>query len=119
MNQHNEAILAFQQGRVAEALCLLEELLAAKETAELWNDWAAVQMGAGDLGKAETGFARALELDPEKYRCNRQPRPVAAGKGRFGSSTAAADASFAGPARGTAKTCGSIIDGSCSEQAFG
>jgi len=63
MNRHNDAILAFQQGRVAEALCLLEELLAAEETAELWNDWAAVQMGAGDLGKAETGFARALELD--------------------------------------------------------
>ena len=61
--QHNEAILAFQQGRVAEALCLLEELLAAAETAELWNDWAAVQLGAGDVGKAETGFARALELD--------------------------------------------------------
>src|SRR5690242_12196683 len=63
MNQHNEATLAFQQGRVAEALCLLEELLAAKETTELWNDWAVVQLGAGDLGKAETGFARALELD--------------------------------------------------------
>src|SRR6185369_4643056 len=63
MNRHNEAILAFQQGRVAEALCLLEELLAAEETAELWNDWAAVQMGAGDLGKAETGVTRALELD--------------------------------------------------------
>jgi len=65
MNRHNEAIRAFQQGRVAEALCLLEELLAEKETAELWNDWAAVQMGSGDLGKAETGFARALELDSE------------------------------------------------------
>jgi glycosyltransferase involved in cell wall biosynthesis len=65
MNRHNEAILAFQQGRVAEALCLLEELLAATETAELWNDWAAVQMSAGDLGKAETGFARALELDSQ------------------------------------------------------
>jgi glycosyltransferase involved in cell wall biosynthesis len=63
MNRHNEAVLAFQQGRVAEALRLLEELLAAEETAEVWNDWAAVQMGAGDLGKAETGFTRALELD--------------------------------------------------------
>ena len=56
MNRHNEAVLAFQQGRVAEALRLLEELLAEKETVEVWNDWAAVQMGAGDLGKAETGL---------------------------------------------------------------
>jgi glycosyltransferase involved in cell wall biosynthesis len=65
MNRHNEAILAFQQGRVAEALRLLEELLSAEETAELWNDWAAVQLGAGDVRKAETGFTRALELDSE------------------------------------------------------
>ncbi len=65
MSKHDEAILAFQQGRVAEALRSLEELLAAEETSELWNDWAAVQLGAGDLSKAESGFARALELDPQ------------------------------------------------------
>ena len=65
MSKHNEAILAFQEGRAAEALGLLEELLAAKETSELWNDWAAVQLGAGHISKAEGGFVRALELDPQ------------------------------------------------------
>jgi glycosyltransferase involved in cell wall biosynthesis len=65
MTQHNDAILAFQQGRVTEALHLLDELLAAKETSELWNDWAAVQLGAGNVSKAEAGFTRALELDPQ------------------------------------------------------
>ena len=65
MSKHNDAILAFQQGRVAEALRLLEELLAAKETSELWNDWAAVQLAAGDASKAEAGFVRALELDAQ------------------------------------------------------
>jgi len=81
MNRHNEAILAFQQGRVAEALCLLEELLAAEETAELWNDWAAVQMGAGDLGKAETGFTRALELDSKNTDASANLGLLLLGKG--------------------------------------
>ncbi len=65
MSQHDDAIAAFQAGRCAEALRLLEELLAVKETSDLWNDWAAVQLGAGNIGAAEHGFARALELDPE------------------------------------------------------
>ena len=81
MNQHNEAILAFQQGRVAEALYLLEELLAAEETAELWNDWAAVQMGADDLGKAETGFTRALELDSKNTDASANLGLLLLGKG--------------------------------------
>ncbi len=63
MSKHTEAILAFQEGRAADALRLLEELLAVQETSELWNDWAAVQLGAGHVSNAEAGFARALELD--------------------------------------------------------
>ncbi len=81
MNQHDEAILAFQQGRVTEALCLLEELLAAQETAELWNDWAAVQLGAGDINKAESGFARALELDAQNIDATANLGLVLLGKG--------------------------------------
>jgi glycosyltransferase involved in cell wall biosynthesis len=65
MSKHNEAILAFQEGRAAEAVRLLEELLAVRETSELWNDWAAMQLGVGQASKAETGFARALELDSQ------------------------------------------------------
>src|SRR5882672_3946287 len=65
MNRHDEAILAFQEGRAAEALRLLEELLAAQETSELWNDWAAVQLGAGRVEQSETGLTRALQLDSQ------------------------------------------------------
>jgi glycosyltransferase involved in cell wall biosynthesis len=65
MSQHHDAIAAFQQGRCAEALRLLEELLAVGETSDLWNDWAAVQLGLGNISQAENGFTRALELDPQ------------------------------------------------------
>ena len=65
MTQHNDAIVAFRQGRTAEALRLLEELLAENDSAEYWNDWAAIHLSAGDLGKTESGFTRALELDPQ------------------------------------------------------
>jgi len=65
MTKHDEAILAFHEGRVADALHLLEELLSAEETSELWNDWAAVQLGAGQISQAEAGFTRALELDSQ------------------------------------------------------
>ncbi|MGH9537516.1 MAG: glycosyltransferase family 2 protein [Terriglobales bacterium] len=63
MSKHSDAILAVQEGRIADALRLLEELLASGETPELWNDWAAAKLAAGDAGKAEEGFVRALELD--------------------------------------------------------
>ena len=65
MSQHDDAIAAFQEGRPAEALRLLEELLAVKETSDLWNDWAAVQLGSGNISQAENGFTRALELDSQ------------------------------------------------------
>jgi glycosyltransferase involved in cell wall biosynthesis len=65
MNKHAQAILSFQQGHTVEALRLLEELLKAGDTSELWNDWAMVNLAAEDLHKAELGFTRALELDPE------------------------------------------------------
>jgi GT2 family glycosyltransferase len=64
MSKHDEAIAAFHQGRSADASRLLQELLDAGETSDLWNDWAAVQLGAGRVSHAEEGFSRALELDP-------------------------------------------------------
>ena len=65
MSQHDEAIAAFHQGRSSDALRLLQQLLEAGETSELWNDWAAVQLALGDTERAEAGFSRALELDPD------------------------------------------------------
>jgi len=65
MSKHDEAIAAFHQGRSADASRLLQELLDASETPDLWNDWAAVQLGLGEVNHAEKGFCRALELDPD------------------------------------------------------
>jgi GT2 family glycosyltransferase len=65
MTKHDEAIVAFQQGRMTEALRLLEELLATQETSELWSDWGAIQLGAGHSTKAEAGFSRAVELNSQ------------------------------------------------------
>ena len=65
MSQHDEAIAAFHQGRSSDALRLLQPLLEAGETSELWNDWAAVQLALGDIERAEAGFSRAIELDPD------------------------------------------------------
>ncbi len=52
-----------QQGRTAEAVQHLEAALLKGETAELWNDWATLQCGSGDLTQAEKGYRRALQLD--------------------------------------------------------
>jgi glycosyltransferase involved in cell wall biosynthesis len=65
MSKHDEAIAAFHQGRSVDASRLLQELLEAGETPDLWNDWAAVQLGLGEVKHAEKGFCRALELDPD------------------------------------------------------
>jgi hypothetical protein len=59
MTEHDEAILAFHEGRVADALRLLEELLSAEETSELWNDWGAVQLGAGRISHEFVELAHA------------------------------------------------------------
>ena len=52
-----------QQGRTAEAIQHLEAALLNGECAELWNDWATLQCGSGDLAKAEQGYRRAHLLD--------------------------------------------------------
>jgi GT2 family glycosyltransferase len=65
--QHRDAIAAFQQDRLAEAIQGLEELLVGHETAELWNDWGVVQLSAREVAKAESGFRRALHLAPHLH----------------------------------------------------
>ena len=52
-----------QEGRTAEAIQSLEATLLNGETAELWNDWATLQCGSGDLVRAEKGYRRAHQLD--------------------------------------------------------
>jgi glycosyltransferase involved in cell wall biosynthesis/tetratricopeptide (TPR) repeat protein len=87
MSQHHDAIVAFQEGRAAEALALLEELLAASETSELWNDWAAVQLGLGQISQAESGFTRALELDSENTDATANLGLLLLGRGDSGRAT--------------------------------
>ncbi|MGA7852841.1 MAG: FkbM family methyltransferase [Candidatus Acidiferrales bacterium] len=56
--QHaTQALLA--EGLLDEASQLLHQALANRESSELWNDWAVVQ-----LALAERAFDRALKLDP-------------------------------------------------------
>ncbi len=61
--QTDELAKMIQEGRVAEAVQHLEAELLNGETAELWNDWATLQCGSGDLVKAEKGYRRAHQLD--------------------------------------------------------
>ena len=60
---------AAQQEPQTENIQLLETAIAGGETCELWNDWATLHCGAGNLREAERGYRRAIELDPSE----RQP----------------------------------------------
>ena len=53
-----------QEGRFEEAALALAESLREQETSEVWNDWAAAELAAGQ-SKAERGFRRALALDAD------------------------------------------------------
>lgn len=59
------ALHAWESNRLGEALRLLEECLAEKETADRWNNWASVQFRSGNTRAGELGFRRALELEPQ------------------------------------------------------
>jgi len=61
---HHQGVLLFEQGRYREALARLDQALGEQQTAERWNDWAAVQLALGHRENAERGFRRALTLDP-------------------------------------------------------
>ncbi len=91
MSQHDEAIAAFHQGRSSDALRLLQPLLEAGETSELWNDWAAVQLALGDIERAEAGFSRAIELDPDNTDATINLGVLLLQPGRFDSGASPAD----------------------------
>ena len=84
MNKHSEAVAAFQQGNPQDALQLFDRLLQAEDaSSELWNDWATVQSACGELRKAETGFLRALELDPANHQAKSNLGLLLIGLGEF------------------------------------
>jgi SAM-dependent methyltransferase len=55
----SRAVTLFQEGRVVEASTLLSSAILEGESADLWNDWAVVQ-----LSVAERALRRALLLAP-------------------------------------------------------
>ena len=63
-NHHAEGVLHFQAGRLESAAKCLRDALWQEESAELWNDWAAVEFASGRVEEAETGFRLALEIEP-------------------------------------------------------
>jgi tetratricopeptide (TPR) repeat protein len=54
----------FAQGKFADASALLSQALSESESAELWNDWAAVQISLGQTQDGELALRRALVLEP-------------------------------------------------------
>ncbi len=66
-NQSDALARMVQESRTAEGIQHLEAALLQGETADLWNDWATLQCGSGDLTQAEKGYRRAHQLD-NKHR---------------------------------------------------
>jgi 2-polyprenyl-3-methyl-5-hydroxy-6-metoxy-1,4-benzoquinol methylase len=62
--KHRSAIKLYKEGRLEEADQLITDALQGGETGELWNDWAAIQFALGRKEEAQTGFRRAIVLDP-------------------------------------------------------
>ncbi len=58
----SQALALFREGNVVEASTLLSGAILQGESADLWNDWAVVQ-----LSVAERAFRRALLLAPTHY----------------------------------------------------
>jgi len=62
---NRRAIASFNEGDLDTARKLLSEALGIRpESPELHANLAHVEAAAGDLGKAEAGFRKALEIDP-------------------------------------------------------
>ncbi len=58
----SRAVTFFHEGRVVEAATLLSSAILEGESADLWNDWAVVQ-----LSIAERALRRALLLAPSHH----------------------------------------------------
>lgn len=62
-NHHELGVQACREGRLADALSLLDRSLLERETSERWNDWATVQLLSSRHAEAEVGYRRALQLE--------------------------------------------------------
>src|SRR5690348_5748622 len=80
---HRQGIQLFQAGRLADALTFIARSLGARETAERWNDWAAVQSALGNPQDAEQGFRRALALSPNHAQAAANLGALMAAAGRL------------------------------------
>ena len=78
--KHRNAAELFEQKRFADAARLLSEMLAAEESAELWNDWSTAEFALGQISEAEHGFRRALELAPGNRQISENLGALLAGR---------------------------------------
>ncbi|HEY1801981.1 MAG TPA: methyltransferase domain-containing protein [Terriglobales bacterium] len=62
--QRQHGMSLFNEGKYREAIQIFSGLLQNNGSSEVWNDWATAQAAAGELGEAESGYKRALQLDP-------------------------------------------------------
>lgn len=68
--KHDQALESFNRRLLPQSAKLLQYLLKQKDNAELWNDWATVQLFRGMIPDAERGYRRALELEPSNQEAN-------------------------------------------------
>ena len=69
--------------KAAEALKILTSALRNKETSELWNDWASMAFACGDSDLAESGYRRALQLEPSHRQASVNLTALLLGQGRL------------------------------------
>jgi glycosyltransferase involved in cell wall biosynthesis/2-polyprenyl-3-methyl-5-hydroxy-6-metoxy-1,4-benzoquinol methylase len=66
--KHQLALELVNTGQLEDAAKLLAEAIGAQETAELWNDWATINVALEKPKEARAGYERALELEPLNFQ---------------------------------------------------
>ena len=66
--QYDLGCKLFEGGDPAAALGYLREAVAQMETSDRWNDLATAHLALGEKHHAESGYRRALQLDPENHQ---------------------------------------------------
>src|ERR1700681_1077955 len=64
ITKHQLALDLVNENRLIDAAKLLAEALGEAEGADLWNDWATIQLALDEAKEAHAGYERALELEP-------------------------------------------------------
>jgi 2-polyprenyl-3-methyl-5-hydroxy-6-metoxy-1,4-benzoquinol methylase len=60
---HQRGLQLFNEGEFAEALAEFDAAIASDGSSEIWNDWATTHLALQNVGEAERGLRRALELN--------------------------------------------------------